>query len=105
MSQRVFALRKADAARVDLYVKVTPQADRDVVGKVERQADDTLRLCVRVRAVPDGGAANTAVIKVLAKHFGVPKSSLQIVLGMTSRLKTVTMPDSDELRASLEQLI
>lgn len=105
MSARVFSLIKADVPTLDLYLKVTPKADRDGVGKVERMADGTLRLAVKVRAAPDKGAANAAVIKVIAKAFDLPKSALSIRRGETSRLKTLSAPDSDNLRALLEALV
>ena len=105
MSARVFSLAKAETPTLDLYVKVTPKSDRDAVGQVERMADGTLRLGLKVRAAPDKGAANQAVIKLLAKTFGLPKSALAIRQGETSRLKTVSAPDSDTLRAQLEALV
>ena len=42
---------------------------------------------VRERAVD--GAANKAVIELLAKHFGVAKSSVEIESGFTGRHKRV----------------
>ena len=42
---------------------------------------------VPLRAVD--GQANTAVIELLAKHFGVPKSTIEIVRGHTSCVKVV----------------
>ena len=54
---------------------------------VEGQSDGSLIVYVRERAVD--GAANGAVIEVLASHFGVRKSSVQIESGFTSRIKRV----------------
>lgn len=48
---------------------------------------DTLR--VYTNAVPSDGAANTAVIKMLAKHFDVPKSHISIIRGATSHDKVI----------------
>jgi len=42
---------------------------------------------VRERAVD--GAANTAVVRVVAEHLGVPKSRVSIRRGHTSRQKTL----------------
>lgn len=42
---------------------------------------------IQERAVE--GNANEAVIKLLAKHFGVAKSKIQITRGHTSRTKTI----------------
>lgn len=54
---------------------------------VEADEEGSLTLFVRERAVD--GAANDRVIKLLAAHFGVPKSRITIVRGHTSRQKLV----------------
>lgn len=54
---------------------------------VEAGADGRLTVFVRERAVD--GAANDGVIKVLAAHFGVPRSRVMIVRGHTSRSKLI----------------
>lgn len=59
----------------------------DAVEGVETGADGLAHLKVRVRAAPDKGAANAAVLKLLAKSLGVPKSALALVSGQTSRVK------------------
>ncbi len=46
-------------------------------------------LVVRVREPPEGGRANRRVVELLAKHFGVPKSQVEIVRGHRSREKLV----------------
>lgn len=46
-------------------------------------------LRLRVAAVPDKGKANAAVIALLAKALGVPKSAIAVTSGETARLKTV----------------
>ena len=46
-------------------------------------------LRVRVSAVPDKGKANAAVVALLAKALGVPKSAVSVVSGETSRMKTL----------------
>lgn len=42
-----------------------------------------------VPAPPVDGAANEALIKLVAKHFGVAPGRVRIVRGQTSRTKTV----------------
>ncbi len=42
-----------------------------------------------VKAPPDKGKANKALIKLIAKKYGVRKSGVTIVAGITSRNKTV----------------
>jgi len=47
------------------------------------------RLSVKVRVKPQNGAANAAVIGLLAKALGIAASSCRIVRGMTSRDKLI----------------
>lgn len=69
---------------VVITVKVVPRASRsEVVGEV----DGVLK--VRIAAPPVDGAANEELIKVLAKKFGVAKSKVSVVSGLSSRNKRV----------------
>lgn len=44
-------------------------------------------LIVFIREVAADGKANAAVLKLLAKHYGVSKSNITIISGQTSRHK------------------
>ena len=44
---------------------------------------------VRVKEPPIEGKANRAVLKLLARHFGVPESRLRIVSGLTGKNKVI----------------
>jgi len=44
---------------------------------------------VRIAAPPENGKANDALVDLLAETLGVPRSSIEIVAGHTSRDKTV----------------
>ena len=46
-------------------------------------------LTVYLRAKPHDGEANDALIKLLAKHFKVAKTSIKITYGQKSRTKTI----------------
>lgn len=46
-------------------------------------------LTVYLRAKPHDGEANSALIKILAKYFDVPKTSLKIIRGQKSRHKEI----------------
>lgn len=88
-----------------LHLRVTPNAGRDAIEGVETRDNGTSVLRVRVRAVPDKGKANAAVVALLAKALGVPKSALGVVSGETSRLKTLMVaPSTPELVARLVAL-
>lgn len=54
---------------------------------VEEGADGALTIFLKQRAVD--GAANTALIEVIAKHFKVRKADVEIESGFTSRIKRV----------------
>jgi uncharacterized protein (TIGR00251 family) len=81
-----------------LSVHAQPRARRDeVVG----WQGTTLRL--RVTAPPTDGRANQAVILLLAKALGVPRSSIEVVSGAASRDKLVRVGrySPEEIRALL----
>lgn len=52
---------------------------------VEELPDGTLQLWVRAPATE--GKANKAAAELLAAHFGVPKSTVRLTAGATSRYK------------------
>ena len=56
-------------------------------------------LLARVRALPEQGAANTALIALLAKSLKLPKSSLSLDSGGKGRVKTVTASGEPALLA------
>ncbi|PCJ87050.1 MAG: hypothetical protein COA52_14510 [Hyphomicrobiales bacterium] len=63
----------------------TPNSPGDSSGK----PDDEKILRIYVTCAPEDGKANKAVIKLLAKALGVPKSGLQVIRGHKSRTKTI----------------
>jgi len=73
-----------------LRVRVTPKSSKDMVEGLEASAQGPA-LKVRVRAVPDKGAANTAVVETVADWLGVPKSAVTLVGGSTARVKSLAI--------------
>lgn len=71
----------AHIAQGVLSVKVTPKASRN---RISATADGVR---VYVTAVPEGGKANGAVQKLLAKALGLAKSRVVLIRGDTSRDK------------------
>ena len=81
-----------------LSVRVTPRGGRDAIEGWVRDDAGRAVLKVRVAAAASDGQANAAVIALLAKVLGRPKSSLTLVSGQTSRLKRIAaegLSDSD----------
>ncbi|RWM96403.1 MAG: DUF167 domain-containing protein [Mesorhizobium sp.] len=74
---------------VDLFVRLTPKAAMDRLEGIETSADGRSHLKARVRAVPENGAANQALERLVAKALGVPRSSVSVAAGGTARLKTL----------------
>jgi hypothetical protein len=71
-----------------LQVRVTPRASRDGVDGFD--PDGTLR--VRVTAAPADGAANAAVVKLLARALGLAARDVVLVSGATARQKVFEVP-------------
>jgi uncharacterized protein YggU (UPF0235/DUF167 family) len=82
---------------IDLFVRLTPKSSRDAIDGFGEAADGSRHLIARVRAVPEKGAANLALERLLAGRLGVPKGSVAVVAGETSRLKTVRIEGSPEV--------
>jgi hypothetical protein len=70
---------------VRITVTVKPGSTKGPL--VEQNNDGSLTVYLKQRAVD--GAANTALVEVLAKHFGVRKSQVEIESGFTSRIKRI----------------
>jgi uncharacterized protein YggU (UPF0235/DUF167 family) len=82
-----------------LAVRVTPKGGRDAVEGWTLDAAGRPCLKVRVAAAPTDGAANAALIALLAKRLGLAKSGVRIVAGETTRLKMIEAEGLDEAAA------
>ena len=78
--------RRQDGVRLSL--KVRPRAARSAILGVEVEGDRA-HLVVKVAAPPEGGKANAATIKLLAKCCGVPAGALSLVSGAAGRRKVL----------------
>lgn len=90
------------AGGVTLRLKVTPGARRERIEGLVPAPDGGRALKLSVTAAPERGRANDAAIALLARALGVPKSSLSVVAGETSRLKTIRIAGEP---ATLAQLL
>jgi uncharacterized protein (TIGR00251 family) len=72
------------ARGVRFEVRVQPRASRSEIAGEQEGA-----LRVRLAAPPVNGAANEALVALLADLLGVPKRDIHIVTGMTSKRKLI----------------
>ncbi len=89
-----------------LFVRLTPKSAKDAIEGVEARDDGRAHLKARVRAVPEDGKANAALVKLLAKWLDMAPRNIKIVAGATSRLKQVRLEgDPDSLISKLSGLL
>lgn len=72
-----------------LSVRVTPRGGRDAIDGWTRDEAGRPLLKVRVSAAAADGAANAAVLALLAKALGRPKGALSLVRGAAARIKQI----------------
>lgn len=91
---------------VRLPVRLTPGAAADRVDGWDVDAEGRPVLKVRVRARPVEGEANEALVKLMAKALGVPKSAVAIQRGGQSRTKILVIEglSGDEAKSRLTDL-
>jgi len=78
-------------AVVRVAVHVQPRASRsEIIGQ------HGAALKVRLQAPPVDGAANEALVRLLAESLGVPHRAVRVVAGTTSRSKTVEVDGTTE---------
>lgn len=88
-----------------LAVRVTPKGGRDSIDGIAAQADGRCVLKVRVRAPAIEGAANMALIQLLAKALGVPARAVHLLSGDTGRVKRLRIAGTGPiLAATLEKV-
>ena len=78
-----------------LTVRVTPKGGRDAVDGWAADEAGRPVLKVRVSAPAAEGAANAAVITLIAKALGRPRSAVRIAAGETARVKRLEIDGVD----------
>lgn len=84
---QALAWRHADAC-VIVRFRLTPKSSKDSVDGLEVTADGPA-FKVRVRAIPEDGAANAALERLVSAWLGVAKSNVRLVGGGKSRIKSI----------------
>ncbi len=104
-SPPTFGAWAARPGAVAIRVRLTPKAARDSLEGVGLAPDGRPALLARVRAPPQDGEANLALVRTLAKALRRPASSIRVESGAASRLKTIVVDgEPDEIAAALAAL-
>ena len=78
---------------VTIDILVVPRASRERFGPVHGD-----RIKVSVTSPPVDGAANQAIVKLIAKRLGVANAAVKVLTGLSSRRKRVqvmgVLPDT-----------
>jgi uncharacterized protein (TIGR00251 family) len=84
-----------------ISVRLTPKGGRDAIDGVEQRADGKAVLKARVRAAPHEGAANDALVALLAHVLTVAPRDVSIVGGAIARIKRVKIAGDPARLASM----
>lgn len=90
--------------RCKLRVRVTPRGGADRIDGIETDETGRPLVRLRVRAAPDDGEANQAVIALLAKSLKLARSAVGITSGHSARIKTVEIDGLDKVEV-LDRLL
>ncbi len=71
-------------------VRLTPRGGRDSVDGVREGL-----LLARVAAPPVDGAANEALVRLVARELDIPRGAVRLVGGASGRLKTLELDGED----------
>lgn len=84
---------------LQIIIKVNPSSGRSAC-----QIDKNGTLKCSLKSPPENGKANEELIALISKKVGIPKNDIALLLGKTSRTKTVqlkTTKTADEVRLLL----
>lgn len=71
-------------------IKISPNSKKN---EIINEGDFTK---IKITAQPIDGKANKALIEFLSKNFKIPKTSIKILKGETSKEKTILFETKDE---------
>ncbi|MGE0844750.1 MAG: DUF167 domain-containing protein [Flavobacteriaceae bacterium] len=95
---------RREGADLCLCVRLTPKAAADRIEAPAVLADGRAVLKVRVRAVPEDGKANAALVALIAGAAKVAASRVRLVSGAASRVKTLRIEAAGDMEfAALRQ--
>jgi uncharacterized protein YggU (UPF0235/DUF167 family) len=82
-------------AGIEIVVRVTPRSSRNELAPGPGHA------VARLNAPPGDGAANVALVALVAAHFGVPKRDVRLIAGDRARLKRLAITGDAEALAKI----
>ena len=85
-------------------IRLTPKGGRDAIDGIAQLADGRGIVKVRVRAAPSEGAANAALIRLMAETFDTARRNVSLTAGAAARIKQVKIAgDGVALAARLDR--
>jgi uncharacterized protein YggU (UPF0235/DUF167 family) len=84
-----------------IAVRVTPRGGRDAIEGWTTDPDGRPVLKVRVAAAAAEGQANAAVVALIARAIGRPRSAVRVVRGAAARIKQLEIDGDDEVLGAL----
>lgn len=78
-----------------INIRISPNAKKNEI------INDGEIIKIKITAQPIDGKANKAVIEFLSKNFKIPKTSIKILKGETSKDKTILFCTQDEEKLNL----
>ncbi len=95
--------KKQASKGILVFFRLTPNARKDEISGLVETPDGPV-VAAKVRAIPDKGKANKALIELAAKWLGVAKSLITLESGSKSRLKTLLIEgDAIDLASALNK--
>lgn len=95
---------ETDGVCVDICL--TPKSSIETIERFETFADGKTALRVRVRAVPEKGKANAALLAVVAAGLNLPKSAISLESGGKNRHKRIHIAgDPAGIAATLQRYL
>lgn len=96
---------RQDGDAILLAVRLTPRSAGDGFKGEWTDAYGATWLQAQVRAVPEKGQANTALIALLAKTLQLPAGAISLEAGDTNRLKRIRISGGAACLPRLRQLV
>ena len=79
-----------------LSLRLTPKSSKDALEAIETLSDGRRVLKARVRAAPEDGKANLALLRLLADQLDCPIRALTLTSGATARAKVIRIEGEPE---------